>query len=87
MEYQIGIYNNKNKQFLFVDDKILWKADKIHMKLDRMFSKSDRMFLKPDRILLIFESLLWKFVKTDNGIKKNEIKSIYIKDINYRWRN
>lgn len=80
MEYQIGIYNNKNKQFLFVDDKILWKADKIHMKLDRMFSKSDR-------ILLIFESLLLKLVKTDNGIKKNEIKSIYIKDMNYRWRN
>ena len=63
MEYQIGIYNNKNKQFLFVDDKILWKADKIYMKLDRMFSK-------PDRILLIFESLLLKLVKTTMELKR-----------------
>ena len=63
MEYQIGIYNNKNKQFLFVDDKILWKVDKIHMKLDRRFSK-------PDRILLIFESLLLKLVKTTMELKR-----------------
>ena len=63
MEYWIGIYNNKNKQFLFVDDKILWKAVKIYMKLDRMFSK-------PDRILLIFESLLLKLVKTTMELKR-----------------
>lgn len=35
MEYQIGIYNNKNKHFLFVDDKILWEADKILWKADK----------------------------------------------------